>query len=201
MYSPLREHHAVDVLNVGWTGSVTSAGYLSEITSAIAKAAKRIPMRLSIMGTRNFTIPGVDVECQDWTLEKEVSVIRTFDVGLKPTIREEWARGKCPMKDIQYMALGVPCIATRFGTSVESIEHGKNGFLCDRDEDWIGALEQMMDTEARRKIGAAGRQVVEQRYSSVVAADAFAGALESARRNFWTRRGTRSGASVSAATS
>jgi glycosyltransferase involved in cell wall biosynthesis len=186
-YSPPREHKESEVLTVGWTGSVTSAEYLREITTAIAKAAKRIPMRLSVMGTRNFQIPGVDVECQDWTLEKEVAVIRTFDVGLKPTVREEWALGKCPMKDIQYMALGVPCIATRFGTSVESITHGETGFLCDNDGDWVDALERMRDTSARKAMGLAGRRVVEARYSSIVAADAFATALESAKRRFRAR--------------
>jgi glycosyltransferase involved in cell wall biosynthesis len=191
-YSPPRQHGETKILTVGWTGSVTSAVYLAQITEAMKKAAKRIPMRLSIMGTKDFSLPGVDVECQDWTAEKEVSVIRSFDVGLKPAAREEWALGKCPMKDIQYMALGVPCIATKFGTSVESIEHGRNGFLCDTDDDWVDALVRMTDVEARRRMGIEGRRVVESRYSSLVAADAFAGALESARRRFRSRRPSRS---------
>jgi len=186
-YSPPRQHVATEVLNVGWTGSVTSAVYLAQITEAMKKAAKRIPMRLSIMGTKDFSLPGIEIECQEWTPEKEVPVIRTFDVGLKPAAREEWARGKCPMKDIQYMSLGVPCIATRFGTSVESIEHGRNGFLCDTDDDWVDALVAMTDLAARRQMGIEGRKVVEQRYSSVVAADAFATALESAKRRFRSR--------------
>jgi glycosyltransferase involved in cell wall biosynthesis len=187
-YSPPREHADTDVLTVGWTGSQASAAYLSEITVAVAKAAKRLPMRLSLIGTKSFTVPGVDVVCQEWTPATEISVIRTFDVGLKPARHEDIALGKCPMKDIQYMALGIPCVATKFGTTLESIEHGTNGFLCEKDEDWGDALIALRDTDARRRMGAAARLVVEQRYSSEVAADAFAGALESARRRFRARR-------------
>jgi glycosyltransferase involved in cell wall biosynthesis len=188
VYSPPRDHQATDVLNVGWTGSVTTAPYLKQIEQALAKAATRIPMRLSVLGSKDVTIPGVEVQCQEWTPEREVPVIQTFDVGLKPVPREEWVRGKCPMKDIQYMALGVPCIATKFGTSVESIEHGKNGFLCDTDDDWVDALVRMTDQDARRRMGLEGRRVVEERYASTVAADVFATALESARRRFRSRR-------------
>jgi glycosyltransferase involved in cell wall biosynthesis len=185
-YSPPRTHDDVDVLTVGWTGSVTTGPYLQQIAPALALAAKRVRMRLLVLGAK-VEIPGVEVDCQEWTAEKEVRVIRSFDVGLKPVPREDWVRGKCPMKDIQYMALGVPCVATRFGTSVESIEHGENGFLCDRDEDWGDALVQLADRDVRRRMGAAGLRVVETRYASTVAAEAFAGAIVSAKRRFRVR--------------
>jgi glycosyltransferase involved in cell wall biosynthesis len=191
-YSPPRMHEDVDVLTVGWTGSVTTGPYLQQIAGALAAASKRVKMRVSVLGAK-VELPGVDVECQEWTAEKEVRVIRSFDVGLKPVPREDWVRGKCPMKDIQYMALGVPCVATRFGTSVESITHGTNGFLCDGDSDWGDALVALSDTKVRRRMGVEGLKVVEERYASTVAADAFAGALASAKKRFrprgaWGRR-------------
>jgi glycosyltransferase involved in cell wall biosynthesis len=191
-YSPPRVHAKTDVLHVGWTGSLSSARYLNEIKDAMAKAAKRIKMKLTVVGTRGFEIPGVDVECVDWTPETEVPIIRTFDVGLKPAAIEEWALGKCPMKDIQYMALGIPCVATNFGTAKESITHGVNGFLCDRDDDWVDALVQLQDVQRREAMGIAGRKTVEQRYSSIVAAHAFADTIESAVKRFsGKRRSTR----------
>jgi glycosyltransferase involved in cell wall biosynthesis len=195
-YSPPREHAKGDVLEVGWSGSVTTGPYLQQVAAALATASKKIPMRLWVLGA-DVTLPGVDVRCEKWTPELEVPFIRKFDVGLKPMPKEEWVKGKCPMKEIQYMALGVPCIATRYGTSVESIEHGKNGLLCDTDQDWVDALVQFTDLETRTRMGAAGRRVVEERYSAQVAARAFAGALESARRRFRPRR-TVQGASLGA---
>lgn len=187
VYSPPRVHADVTTLTVGWTGSVTTAPYLDQIAGALAKAAARIPMRVSVLGAKSVTLPGVDVECQEWTPEREVPVIRTFDVGIKPVPREDWVRGKCPMKDIQYMALGIPCVATKFGTSLESIEPGHNGFLCDTDDDWGDALEKLLDSKTRRAMGEAGRAVVLARYSSHVAAAAFAETLESAKKRFRSR--------------
>ncbi len=197
-YSPPREHGPTDTLNVGWTGSATTARYLRDISGPLARAAKRVDMRLSVLGAR-LEMPGVRVECEDWTAEKEVRFIRGFDIGLKPAVKEEWALGKCPMKDIQYMALGVPCVATRFGTSLESIQQGVNGFLCDSEEDWGDALVALRDPETRGRIAAEGLKVVRERYSSTVAADAFAEALESARRRFRSRG--KPGAHVSSSSS
>ncbi len=186
-YSPPREHVRGDVLEVGWTGSVTTGPYLKLVAGALATAAKRIPMRLWVLGA-DLEVPGVEVHCEKWTAEREVPVIRTFDVGLKPMPKEDWVKGKCPMKEIQYMALGIPCIATRYGTSVESIEQGKNGLLCDTDDEWVEALVRFTDVDTRTRMGSLGRRVVEERYSSEVAAKAFAGALESARRRFRSNR-------------
>jgi glycosyltransferase involved in cell wall biosynthesis len=180
-YAPAHVHEARDVLRVGWTGSVTTGAYLAALAPALALAARRTPMSLTVLGAR-VHIPGVDVTCIDWSPSIEVDVIRGFDVGLKPVPREDWVRGKCPMKDIQYMALGIPCVATRFGTSVESIEHGVNGFLCDTDADWGDAIAALIDAGVRRRTGAAAMEVVRTRYASTVAAARFAETLESARR-------------------
>lgn len=182
-YGTPREHVAGDVLTVGWTGSVTTGPYLQLVAGPLAEAARRFPLRLSVLGA-DVAIPGVDVHCERWTPEKEIPFIRSFDVGLKPVPREEWVLGKCPMKDIQYMALGIPPIATRFGTAVESIDHGRSGLLCDTDQDWVTALERLRDVDERRRVGAAARAEVEARYSAEVAATAFEKALHRAVERF-----------------
>jgi glycosyltransferase involved in cell wall biosynthesis len=197
LYGAPRAHESTEVLTVGWTGSVSTAEYLRLITDTLARAAKTVPMKLVFLGAANVQVPGVDVRCVPWSSENEIPVIRTFDVGLKPTPREDWTRGKCPMKDIQYMALGIPPVATRFGTTLESIEHGRTGFLCDTDDDWVTALERLQDVELRRQIGKDARVVVEERYSSIVAAKRFACALEAARDRFRKGRRTFAAASLS----
>jgi glycosyltransferase involved in cell wall biosynthesis len=182
-YGEPRTHEATDVLTVGWTGSVTTGAYLQLVAPALRRAAEAFPMRLRVIGAE-VEIPGVDVQCEPWTPQREVPAIRAFDVGLKPSPREEWVRGKCPMKDIQYMTLGVPPVATDFGTAGESIRHGASGFLCNSDDDWVAALDRLRDVEERRRIGRAARTVVEERYSSTIAAAKFDEALHSARERF-----------------
>ena len=140
-------------------------------------------MELVVFGGQ-VTIPGVSVRCEPWSATGEVPLIRTFDVGLKPLPRTDWVRGKCPMKELQYMALGIPPVATRFGSSAESIEPGRTGFLCDTDADWVEALVSLEDPARRAAIGAAGRRVVEESYSATAAAAAFLRVLEAARAHF-----------------
>lgn len=185
-YHSPRVHETREILTVGWTGSVTTGPYLQLIASALQKAARRVQFELVTQGAK-VEIPGVRTRYVPWAPETEVDVVRTFDVGLKPSPKEEWVRGKCPMKDLQYMALGIPAVATRFGTALESIEHGRTGFLCDADDSWIEALVRLQDPTLRQAMGGAARQEVEARYSSVRSAATFAVALQEARARFSLR--------------
>jgi glycosyltransferase involved in cell wall biosynthesis len=186
LYGAPRRHEDADVLTVGWTGSSTSAWYLDLVVPMLQRAARRFPIRFEVVGAK-IDFPGVDVRCTEWTAETEVSSIRRFDVGIKPAANETWAMGKCPMKDIQYMALGIPVVAQRFGTAVESIADGENGFLCETDDDWVAALDRLRDRATRQRMGAAGRRTVEQRYSAEVAAGKFEEALRCARDRYRPR--------------
>jgi glycosyltransferase involved in cell wall biosynthesis len=183
LYSPPRLHVAAETLTVGWTGSLTTSPYVELIAEPLRLAAARVPMELVVFGGE-VAIPGVRVRCEPWSATGEVPLIRTFDVGLKPLPRTDWVRGKCPMKELQYMALGIPPVATRFGSSIESVEHGRTGFLCDADADWVDALASLQDAARRAAMGKAARAVVEELYSATSAATAFARVLEAAREHF-----------------
>jgi len=140
-------------------------------------------MEMTVVGAR-VELPGVTVRYEPWMPLTEVPLLRTFDVGLKPAANEEWAKGKCPMKDIQYMALGIPPIASRFGTAVESIEHGVNGLLCESNDDWVAGLQRLRNVDERRRMGASARHVVETRYAATIAAEKFSNVLRFAKENF-----------------
>lgn len=77
-----------------------------------------------------------------------------------------WARGKCGYKLIQYMACGLPVVASPVGVNREIVEHGVNGFLAKSDEEWRAAIETLLsDAELRHRMGASGRRKVEEEYS------------------------------------
>ena len=183
LYSPPRTHAAGPMLTVGWTGSITTGPYLEQIAAPLREAARRVPLELAVLGAE-VSLSGLTVRCRPWSAEEEVPFIRTFDVGLKPLPRTDWVRGKCPMKELQYMALGIPPVATRFGSSEESIDHGRTGFLCESDADWAEAIVGLADPRRRAAIGEAARRQVEERYSAAAAAAAFARVLEAARDHF-----------------
>jgi hypothetical protein len=110
-----------------------------------------------------------------------VEEIRAFDVGIKPMPDDEWARGKCPMKELQYLALRIPAVCSAVGGSREAVRHGDNGYLVSTEDEWMDALVRLIDDPAlRRRLGAAGRATVLDRYASERSAAAFAASVRAA---------------------
>jgi glycosyltransferase involved in cell wall biosynthesis len=105
-------------------------------------------------------------------------LFNTCDVGVYPLADDEWSRGKCGFKAIQFMACGVPVVAAAVGVNREIIEDGVNGFLASTDDEWVEKLGRLLaDRELRRRFGAAGRRTIEERYSLRVHAPTVAATL------------------------
>jgi glycosyltransferase involved in cell wall biosynthesis len=102
-----------------------------------------------------------------WTAEREVPTLQRFDIGLYPLpLDNDWVLGKSGLKALQYMAVGVPVIATAIGTNFRIMVDGENGFLVTTENEWLARLEELMDNPAlRKRIGLAGRDNVEAHYS------------------------------------
>jgi glycosyltransferase involved in cell wall biosynthesis len=101
-----------------------------------------------------------------WSEETEVSAIQDMDIGVMPLPDTPWTRGKCGYKLIQYMACGLPVVASPVGVNKDIVEHGVNGFLAETDAEWREAIETLLsDADLRRRMGAAGRKKVEDGYS------------------------------------
>ena len=161
---------------VGWIGGPSTCENLNpiaEVLSGLEGAEVRIvgadPGRVAIAGA----------EHRPWSFESEVAELQSFTVGLMPLPKDEWSRGKCALKAIQYMACGVPCVATPYGAVRDVIEHEKNGLFADSPAEWKNALERLRDPGLRAKLGEAARETVEGRYSLASAAPRMHELLES----------------------
>src|SRR5262249_26385554 len=89
-----------------------------------------------------------------------------IDIGIMPLPDDEWAKGKCGLKGLQYMALSIPTIMSPVGVNTEIIKDGENGFLAASTAEWVDKLSQLIDSsELRQRIGANGRQTVLKDYS------------------------------------
>jgi glycosyltransferase involved in cell wall biosynthesis len=87
-------------------------------------------------------------------------------VGIMPLPDDPWSRGKCGYKLIQYMACGLPVVASPVGANLDIVEHGVNGFLASTPQEWLAALRELEANPALRKtMGEAGRRKVEAEYS------------------------------------
>ncbi|MBI3491701.1 MAG: glycosyltransferase family 4 protein [Acidobacteria bacterium] len=113
---------------VGWIGTPTTVPYLLSLRSILQDVARTHRFVLRVCGAgADLRIPGVTVENVPWALDAEVSLFNTCDVGVYPLSDDEWARGKCGFKAIQFMACGVPVVSARVGVNREIIQDGTNG--------------------------------------------------------------------------
>ncbi len=166
---------------VGWIGSPTTAQYLRRLMPVLEPVGRQHRFTLRVSGIAEpVALPGVAVEQPAWTLPGEVELFNSCDVGVYPLVDDDWARGKCGFKAIQFMACGVPVVASAVGVNREIIQDGVNGFLASTEAEWSDKLGRLLsDPELRRRLGAAGRHTVEEQYSLRVQAPALAAVVRS----------------------
>lgn len=160
-----------DEVVIGWIGSPSTAGYLIELTEPLRALQSRYTLRCLAIGARPAQLEGTPFEAVTWTEESEVTQLRRFDIGVMPLPDMPWERGKCGYKLIQYMALGLPVVASAVGANIDVVEDGKCGALVRTQGEWENALETLIvDAKRRKKMGEAGRKRVEDTYSQQVQA-------------------------------
>jgi glycosyltransferase involved in cell wall biosynthesis len=163
-------------LVVGWIGSPTTAFYIRGLANVLRRVRERHPFVLRVSGTGEpLTIPGVEVDNRTWSLQSEVELFNTCDIGVYPLLDDEWSKGKCGFKAIQFMACGVPVIAAAVGVNRTIVEDGTSGFLASTEDEWVEKLSRLLsDAALRQRFAAAGRRTVEEHYSLRVNAPTLA---------------------------
>ncbi|MCB0777918.1 MAG: glycosyltransferase family 4 protein, partial [Chitinophagaceae bacterium] len=136
-YRP-RKDYAVreNKIVLGWSGSHSTSKYLHLLDEVFHQLRKEIDFKLIVIGDAGFSISDIDVEAIAWTEEMELPTISRFDIGLYPLPDEEWVYGKSGLKAIQYMAMGIPTVATSIGTNFRVIQDGESGFLVKDENEW-----------------------------------------------------------------
>lgn len=167
----VEEREPNDVPVIGWSGSHSTAQHLATLRRALQRLAERERFRLRVVGAPGFEIEGVDVEALEWRSATEVADLRPLDIGIMPVPDDEWSRGKCGLKALQYMALAVPTVCSPVGVNSEIIRDGENGCLAATDDEWVEKLTLLLHSpELRERLGRAGRATVEANYAASVQA-------------------------------
>jgi glycosyltransferase involved in cell wall biosynthesis len=157
-----------DIPVVGWTGSFSTVQHLDTLRSALSKLAKKERFRLRVIGTPEYELDGVDVTAMKWRAESELEDLSAIDIGVMPLPDDNWSKGKCGLKALQFMALGIPTICSPVGVNTDIIQDGQNGFLAATDDEWVEKLSKLIRSrELRAKLGQAGRTTVDEKYSAV----------------------------------
>ncbi len=157
---------------IGWIGAPSTAKYAAMAVPAVRKLATQMPVRLVYIGSGQVKYENLIPEVRAWSEETEVTDMMEFDVGIMPLPDIPWARGKCAFKLVQYMACGLPVVASPVGMNNNVVQHDRNGFLASSQEEWLQALVTLgRDVALRRSFGCAGRRLVEQDFTSEIGGD------------------------------
>lgn len=151
---------------IGWTGSHTTLPYLESLEPVLEQLANTNQFSLMVMANKPPNFKKLPCQFIPWTEEAEVAQLQRIDIGIMPLPDDEWTKGKCGFKAIQYMAVGKPAVASSVGVNAEIIDDGVNGFLCASHEDWFKALSYLLNhPETAKSMGAAAREKMVQNYS------------------------------------
>ncbi|MFT4544282.1 MAG: glycosyltransferase involved in cell wall biosynthesis [Bacteroidia bacterium] len=153
---------------IGWSGSVTTIIHFEFVLGALRQLKKKYgsKLTLSVIGSADFKDDELGIQGLPWKKETELEDFRKMDIGLMPLPDDEWTKGKCALKGLQYMSFGIPCIMSPVGVNSDIIEDGVNGFLASTEQEWIDKLSQLIDSfELRQKMGKAGRGTTFEGYS------------------------------------
>jgi hypothetical protein len=178
-YQPIQTRRSHEKLRVGWIGTPESwAGYGMQHTPVWSQVASENDVIIRIVGVQRPDSGPSSFEYFEWSEQTEVALIQGMDIGVMPLPDVPWARGKCGYKLLQYMACGLPVIASPVGVNTRIVEHGVNGFLAETERDWREALTTLLsNTDLRQRMGEAGRRKVEAEYSLQVYGPKVAGML------------------------
>jgi glycosyltransferase involved in cell wall biosynthesis len=150
---------------IGWIGSPSTAKYLQHAASALAQVCANGQARVQLIGAGDVSLPGVPLDVLPWAGDTELELLRRCDVGIMPLPDTPWERGKCGFKLIQYMAAGLPVVASPVGANEAIVDEGVNGYFARNHHDWVSALERLRDApELRQTFAQAGREKVERHY-------------------------------------
>lgn len=155
-------------VTIGWSGSISTIKHFEQILPVLKQLKKKYAaaLQLKLVGDPNYQCKELELQGIKWTDETEVELLNSFDIGIMPLPDDKWAKGKCGLKALTYMACGVATVASKVGVNTQIIEHGVNGFLVQTDNEWMEVLERLInDATLRKSIGDKGRTRVIEAYS------------------------------------
>ena len=175
-----KAHQPTNTPRLVWIGSNSTLNYLEKFMPMIEQAAGTV-RRLRLLTIADKTVGSAvfPVEHEPWSEKIEAAALGRGDIGIAPTPSDQWTLGKCGFKILQYMAAGLPVIASPVGANEQIVQDGVTGLLPREPSEWPGAIAKLAgDPELRARMGKAGRELAATRYSLAVAADQWARLLE-----------------------
>jgi glycosyltransferase involved in cell wall biosynthesis len=154
---------------IGWSGSFSTIQHFSLAIPALKRIKEKYGDKVwfKIIGDGNYYCEELQTAGLPWIAATEIEDLSAIDIGIMPLPDDEWAKGKCGLKGLQYMALSVPTLMSPVGVNKDIIQQGVNGFLPATEDEWVKYISLLVeDASLRKQVGDAGRKTVVEKYSS-----------------------------------
>ena len=172
----VRDYNPTGGICIGWSGSVSTIEHFEYAIPFLKKIKENYGEQVifKLIGDESYRNEELGITGLPWSKEDEVKELSSFNIGIMPLPDDEWAKGKCGLKGLQYMALETATVMSPVGVNCEIISNGENGFLADSVDDWVEKLSQLIEDESlRNKFGKEGRKTVIKRYSVKALSDKY----------------------------
>ena len=167
-YKPITRESNSEKVCIGWSGSFTTIDHFSFAIPALKIIKQKYMEKVffKVIGDGSYSNEELGIKGIAWNKQDEIKELSTIDIGIMPLPDDEWSKGKCGLKGLQYMALGIPTIMSSVGVNKVIIKDGVNGFLASEIDEWVSKISKLIeDKDLRMKMGKAGRVTVLENYS------------------------------------
>lgn len=171
IYKPIKKNNINSPVKIGWVGSHTTIKHFELISDVYLELKTKYNNKVEfiVIGDENYKNEKLNLQGKKWENDKEVQLFNSFDIGVMPLPNNDWTKGKCGMKGLLYMSVGLPTVMSNVGMNKDIINDGINGFLPTGNQEWIDVLSKLIeDKDLRTKIGNQGRETVLEKYSKNV---------------------------------
>lgn len=160
------QNQDIDTPAIGWTGSFSTLVYLDIVLPVLQRLQEKYDFVFYVIADKDPQLPLKRYKFIEWNKDTEVTDLLKFHIGLMPLYDDEFSKGKCGFKAIQYMSLGLPAVVSPVGVNTEIVDDGINGFICDTETEWELHLESLLiNNNERKKMGQSARKKIESKYS------------------------------------
>ena len=158
-----------DEIVIGWTGSHSTLKFLSVLEPVLSQLKSKYPhIKILIISDQRPQLPLISIDFIQWSLETEIEDLAKIDIGIMPLPNDEWSKGKCGFKALQYMSLEKPAVVSSVGVNAKIVDHDITGFQCVTTDDWLTHLGYLIERkDVCHTMGKKGREKVIKHYSVV----------------------------------
>ena len=160
------EHSKSDDFSIGWIGSKSTSLHLDIILPILLKFAEKYCVKIKLIGyDKSLNLINDNVQIVDWEEGKDYELLKDIKIGIMPLKNEDYEKGKCGFKLVQYMASAKPFLASPLEANLK-IDKSNQNLFAETNEEWMEALETVYKNyDEFYEIGLNNRLIAEKFYS------------------------------------